>query len=65
MLQKKKNCDKNQEKSNFLFTDRNNDIDSYSYGGLTLTVKVWSAAFFGFCRFGGNTWDSSDDDWTP
>ena len=40
MLQKKKNCDKNQEKSNFLFTDRNNDIDSYSYGGLTLTVKV-------------------------
>ena len=39
-LQKKKKCDNNQEKSNFLFTDRNDDIDSYSYGDQTDTVKV-------------------------
>ena len=25
--QKKKSCNKNQEKSNFLFTDKNDDID--------------------------------------
>ena len=28
------------KKNNFLFTDRNNDIDSYSYGDQTDTMKV-------------------------
>ena len=37
-LQKK--CNKDQEKRNFLFTDRNDDIDSYPYGDLTNMEKV-------------------------
>ena len=28
-LPKKTNCNKNQENSNFLFTDKNDDSDSY------------------------------------
>ena len=39
-LQKKKNCNKNQEKCNFFFTNKNDDIDSYSNGDQTDTVKV-------------------------
>ena len=40
LLQKKKTYNKNQEKGNFLFTDKNDDIDSYSYGDQNDTVKV-------------------------
>ena len=49
-LQKKKTCNKNQEKSNFLFTDKNDDIDSYSYGGQNDTVKVISRSIFWILR---------------
>ena len=64
-LQKKKNCDKNQEKNNFVFTGRRDGIDSYS----NKEIKRYSKSdhqehFFGFCRFEGNV-DSGDDDWTP
>ena len=38
-LQKKKTYHKNQ-KSNFFFTDRSDDIDSYSHGDQTDTVKL-------------------------
>ena len=31
-MQNKKNCDKNQEKNNFLLTCKIDEIDSYSYG---------------------------------
>ena len=39
-LQKRKNCKKNRKKGNFLFTDENDDIDSYSNADQTNTVKV-------------------------
>ena len=39
-LQKKESCDKNQEKTVSFFTDRNDGIDSHSYGDQTDTVKV-------------------------
>ena len=45
-LQKKKNWDKNQEKSNSFFTERTDDIDSYSYGDQTGTMKVMITSIF-------------------
>ena len=45
-LQKNKNCVKNQEESNFLFTNNNDDIYSYSYGDQTDTVKVMIGIIF-------------------
>ena len=45
-LKKKKNCDKNQEKSNFLFNDRNDAINSYSNGDQNDTVKVMIQKIF-------------------
>ena len=38
-LHKKKNYKKNQGKVNFLFTDKNDDIDSHSNGDQADTVK--------------------------
>ena len=44
-LSKKKAFNKNK-KSNFLFTDRNDDIDSYSYGDQTDIVKLMIKSSF-------------------
>ena len=46
LLQKKKTFNKNQEKSNFLFTDKNDHIDSYSYGDENDTVKTMIRSIF-------------------
>ena len=45
-LQKKKNYNKTQEKKQFPFTDRNNDIDLYSCGDQTDTAKVMIRSSF-------------------
>ena len=64
LLQKKKNHNKNQEKSNFRFTDKNRNIDSYSYGDPTDSESDnWQH----FSDFEDTELisDSSDDDWIP
>ena len=45
-LQKKKNCSKNQEKSNGFVTDNNADLELYSYGYRADAVKVMIRSIF-------------------
>ena len=64
LLQKRKTYNKNQEKSNFRFTDKNYNIDSYSYGDETDSeIDDWER----FSDFEDSELisDSSDDDWIP
>ena len=42
----KESCDNSQEKSDLLFTGKNNDTDSYSYGNQTDTVAVMIGSIF-------------------
>ena len=62
-LQKKEKLQKEPKKGNFLFTDENDDIDSYSNADQTNTVKVMVRSIFWFCRYEVIS-DSSNDDWT-
>ena len=64
LLQKKKNHNKNQEKSNFRFTDKNRNIDSYSYGDPTDSESDNQQHFSDF-EDTELISDSSDDDWIP
>ena len=64
LLQKRKTYNKNQEKSNFRFTDKNYNIDSYSCGDETDSeIDDWEH----FSDFEDSELisDSSDDDWIP
>ena len=45
-LQKNKNWNKNQEKKQFSFTEKNEDIDSYSYGVQSNTLKEMIRSIF-------------------
>ena len=63
-LHKKKTCNKNQEKSNFWFTDKNYNIDSCSYGDQT-DIESDDGDHFSDFEDSELISDSSDDDWIP
>ena len=61
-LQKRKTYNKNQEESNFRFTDKNYNIDCYSYGDQTVSENdVWE--HFSDSEDLELISDSSDGDW--
>ena len=60
-LQKNNNYNKNQEKSNFRFIDKNYNIDSYSYGDQTDSESDDWERFSDFVDSGLIS-DSSNDD---
>ena len=63
-LQKKSNYNKNQEKSNFHFTDKNYNIDSYSCGDQTDSKSDDWERFSDFVDSELIS-DSSNDEWIP
>ena len=60
-LQKQNNYHKNQEKSNFCFTDKNYNIDSYSYRDQTDSESDDWERFSDFVDFELISGSSNDD----